>query len=147
MIHVRQIEASTHCHATEDCSKVIQALKNVFPTDVSLNMDISREVVRGYYGNPIELYRVRLEGEHCTKVLHNVIGRLSPDDRRVLIMTLNIRFDKKTKKLYLRLNKQSAFNNRLELMDSDDVIKIVFSLKGNVNLKELEDFINSLDSV
>ena len=52
---IHWIEARAHCHATEEEGRVLQALNTACPGE-----SLSREVVRGHFGNPLVVFRRRL---------------------------------------------------------------------------------------
>lgn len=144
MVEIRGAEVSTYCHSTEDCVKVIQAVKNILPEELRDRVLFDKRIVYGYYGNPIEIYLAKLNNVSGEVFFKSLLSRMNRDDRVLLNLTLRLRYESSRGKLYLRLSKQDAYINRIILLESDDVIKIVFYLK-KASLKELEEFIKSFD--
>ncbi|MEM0355780.1 MAG: RNA-binding domain-containing protein [Desulfurococcaceae archaeon] len=145
MVEVRGAEVSTYCHSTEDCSKVIQAMKNILPEEFREKVSINKQIVHGYYGNPIEIYSIKLDNSVSDVFFKSILSRMSREDRALLALTLKLRYEASRGRLYVRLSKQDAYAGRVVLLESDDVIKTVFHLKTRVSLKELEDYIKSFD--
>lgn len=144
MVEIRGAEVSTYCHYTEDCVKVLQAVKNIFPEGLGDRVFFEKQVVYGYYGNPIEIYTAKLDETLGSSLFKSIISRMSREDRALLCLSLKLRYEPDKGRLYLRLSKQDAYFNRIVLLESDDVIKVVFHLK-KVSLRELEEFIRSFD--
>ena len=137
MVEVRSLEARVFIHATEDRDKVLAALRNVVGS-----ARIEEEVLKGYFGNPIDVVTAVVDGERAEDVVSRVLGGLSEADRAFLLATLEDRVGRGGS-LHIRLDKQKAYLGRLALSDSDDVIKLQvrLRLKGREGLAELERLI------
>lgn len=82
--------------------------------------------MKGHYGNPIEFIETRIERkEIVTAFFEKLLSHLSYL-RNMTNHTNNI--DSKNRDIYIRLNKQSAFQGLLEIC-SRDSIRIYFRLK------------------
>jgi len=125
---VSSVYMETYCHATEDLEKVKLALMNMIPPSIRNSVRISRDVLRGYHGNPIVVLRVRiLDKEHALSTVQFLSSLMTDDDRRRIINTLGLRLDR-SKNLYIRVDKQYAYRGLARVMEHDDVIKIKISL-------------------
>lgn len=120
---VRKVEVNVFVHATEDEEKVKQALRNIIPEYIPLNLSSTN--VEGYYGDPIRLLETEFhKWKTCTDILKNLFRNLSSLDQDKILREAQRRIDE-SGNLYLRLDKQEAFNKKLKLSDKDP-IKIKF---------------------
>lgn len=117
---------SAHVHASEEGERVLKAIKNILPDHIDLDFfDLNREKFVGHHGNPITRMELRLRKRSLAKdilvhILKNIKGVLYNG-------WLADRFDMKSKKLYLRLDKQRGYLGEIRLSSGDDVIHVVFS--------------------
>ncbi|MEL9939431.1 MAG: RNA-binding domain-containing protein [Ignisphaera sp.] len=132
-----EITLTTLCHATEDCDKVKQALLNLIPQDIASSAQILADTMKGFYGNTITRFELRAHGNDAQKVLEHIAKLLSESDRRYIISSLEIRYDRKSNKVFIRIDKQSAYLKTPFVSEGDDVVKIVLSFS----------MLRSLDSV
>jgi len=128
-LRILAVEAAVHAHATEDISRVLKALLEVFPANIRDKVEILEEKLEGHYGNPIHRIVAKVSGYYAEEAFKYILSRLSEADRSYLEATLEDRVDKNGS-LYLRLNKQEAYLGRLVVYESDDVIKVVVHLEG-----------------
>ncbi|AFK50831.1 hypothetical protein TCELL_0406 [Thermogladius calderae 1633] len=138
---VKEVEVSTHCHATEDCSRVLVALHNVIPAELRDRVRVEEEDLEGFYGNRIKVMKIRV-GEKG--VLENILRNLGKTDRSLLNASLDLRFDGRTGRFFIRLDKQSLFQGKFVLNDADDVVKVVVHFKGLKNVNELRSLLDSI---
>lgn len=124
-----RVEFSCSVHATESEEKVMRALQNVLPEHLreSGRVLITKSRVRGYYGNQILIISASVSGFDAQEALNYLLEKLSDEDKAHLSATLKARLQ--GGKLYLRLSKQKAFAGILRLSESDDVIRVIVSLK------------------
>ncbi|MEZ0393917.1 MAG: RNA-binding domain-containing protein [Desulfurococcaceae archaeon] len=138
---VKQVVIETFCHSTEDCEKVRRALLNVVSPSLRNAIEIAEEVGAGYYGNEIRILRAQLK--EAQEELSYLMASMRPEDKLLLRASLNLRVDEKAGRLYLRFDKQAAYNGRLELHDVDDVIKVVVTFRG-LRRGELLEYLSSM---
>jgi hypothetical protein len=143
---VSRIEFSCFVHATEDESKVTNAVLNLFPEELreDVTKNIYKMVTHGYHGNPIVILHVLLSSEKDSEnTFSHIVSSLSEDDFQSLVSTIPERFDHG--KLYIRVDKQKAYGGNVSLSESDDVIRIVVSLKPHLRSPQsIENFLISL---
>lgn len=132
-----EISLSTLCHATEDCNKVRQALLNLVPQEIASSTQLLVDTMKGFYGNIITRFEARFKGDDAQRVLEHLARLLSENDRRYVINSLEIRYDRKSNKVFIRVDKQGAYLKTPFISEGDDVIKIVLSFS----------MLRSLDSV
>ncbi len=143
-IEVREITITTHCHATEDIEKVKKAFLNAIPRELHGSTKIDVEVLQGYYGNPITKLRTSFENNEALLVLKHILSLLSRHDISYMLSSLELRYYKKSNKIYLRLDKQAAYLGRLALYEGDDAIVVEISFSVLKSLDAVREYINRL---
>jgi RNA binding exosome subunit len=109
------LRARTYSHATEDLEKVKLAFSNAVG---ALDLRISR--TEGHHGNPITV----IEGEtKQARAISEFFQRLSDGDLNKILRTLDERTDEGCN-LFLRLDKQAAYDGRAELTEGDDIVSV-----------------------
>ena len=123
---VRQVKITPFVHATEDRSKVLKAIQNIFPREIELP-PYTETNLEGYYSDPIVLLSFLVKNrKSATEVFNNLIKNLSSLDYVTLLDELLQRMDD-TKNLYLRFDKQKAFLGKL-VLEHHDSIRVKISL-------------------
>ncbi|ADM28078.1 Protein of unknown function DUF54 [Ignisphaera aggregans DSM 17230] len=143
-IEVTEITITTHCHATEDIEKVKKAFLNVIPRELHGSTKIDIEVLHGYYGNPITKLKSRFKNNEAIQVLKHILSLLSKSDISYILSSLELRYYKKSNKIYLRLDKQAAYLGRLALYEGDDAIVVEISFSVLKSLEAVKEYINRL---
>ncbi len=140
MIRVNEILLTTYCHATEDCEKVVKALKNLLPPSLRNQYRLIRKNFHGYYGNPITVYELKINNR-LEEIIEYFSNNLDDTEKAILSATLDLRYDQKGNKVFIRVSKQEAFHNKIILYDSDDVIKITISFKNGRGLNKILEYL------
>jgi hypothetical protein len=113
------VEASVFAHATEDEAKVERALKNALTVEADSGIEIRK--LSGHYNDPLSLIAIRVTDRKAAhEVFVNVVRALSTMDRERLLSEIEDRVDD-SGNLYLRLDKQSAFVDRMVLQEIDPI--------------------------
>ncbi|MFA5868661.1 MAG: RNA-binding domain-containing protein [Candidatus Bathyarchaeia archaeon] len=122
---VKAAEISVFAHATEDEEKVKQAVKRI----ARYEHVFESQRLSGHYDDPITLLTSKTTKKtEATDLLANIVNKLSSIDRQTLLDELPNRIDPKGN-LYLRLDKQKAFNGKIALQENDPIrIKLKFQL-------------------
>jgi len=129
------IDISFFAHATEDENKVIRAVRHLLPTAQIENIIFKKSSLRGHHGNPITLFEAKLkEKETVRTVVENLSSGLSPLDKESLLREVELHVEKGN--LYLRFDKQAAFQGQFKLGVSDP-IRVRLRFKKN----KLEDIV------
>nr|WP_245312654.1 RNA-binding domain-containing protein [Methanohalophilus levihalophilus] len=137
-------------HATEDRSRVLQALNLFLPenytTDTSGNSgNIDSMEIEGHHGNPMVLFSVTLKRKPEIKAFAEKLNKgLSPENRDVLLGELHERLDDELM-LHLRFDKQQAYLGNVSFSDSPD--SIVVKLKIATYPKNMEKAIQVLEDL
>ncbi len=120
---VRGAEVSVFAHATEDESKVKHAVKAL----IGFDPEYTESKLEGHYQDPIMLLTTKLGKKEASDALAHIYSRLSSLDRQALLDGLVNRVDEGGS-LYVRLDKQKAYNGRAVLAENDP-IRIRFRLQ------------------
>jgi RNA binding exosome subunit len=107
--------ARAFCHATEDLEKIEQALRN---TIGNAEFQITR--TEGHHGNPITIVESSVES---IEEISDFFEKLAVDDLRFILDTLPMRIDEGCN-LFLKIDKQAAYEERVRMGSNDDVISI-----------------------
>ena len=143
-IELSEVVLSTHCHATEDLEKVKRALLNSIPPELRTTANIHSEMLHGYHGNPIIKLEVRFKGDEAYHVIRYLLSSISDVDRRYLFASLDMRYNRKDNKLFLRLDKQEAYLGNIVLYEGDDSIKISVSFSMIRSIDAVKEFLKQL---
>ncbi len=120
---IEHVELSTHVHATESELKVVRALLNLLPPQYRDGINIMRSGGQGHFGNDIDTIKVQFKGQDALQIAQHILKTVDQLDKEIILVTINSRFS--DGKLYLRFNKQLAYNGVVRLDDGDDVIKVI----------------------
>lgn len=109
-IPLHYVDLRTFCYATEDEKRVEQALRRFLPEE----FEVERAESEGHYGDRILVLSARVE--NADEIRH-VLDRLSElEEFEKLVGELDQRVTDNTE-LFLRLDKQAAFGDRIRLGD------------------------------
>ena len=125
-LHVSLVRISVHVHPTEDIEKVKQALTNLLAmaiADLDENLDVS--VLDGDYTNKIYVLTWTLKKpKDLDHFLACVKNGLPEDQKHALKQYFSSFFNPDSKTVYLRLHKQSAFENVFNISQYDDIFHV-----------------------
>jgi RNA binding exosome subunit len=117
---ITSVDISFFAHATEDESKVTEAVKHLLPAAQVENIIFNKSSLRGHHGNPITLFETRIKEKEIVKaVVGSLSSGLSPLDKESLLREVELHLEKG--KLYFRFDKQAAFEGQLKLGVSDPI--------------------------
>lgn len=116
-------------HATEDAEKVLNAVRNILPAELSENAVFQKDRLTGHHGNPILLFETKLTNKQALPgVLLKIGSGLAVLDKEMLESNLKLHLEKRN--LYLRFDKQSAFQSEMRFSHNDPIhFKIHFKNK------------------
>lgn len=124
-IPIRSVYGETFCHESESIEKVKKAFELFFPKKV-----IKQETQPGMYGTKIKILKAKLEKRKARELFEKIINSLTDLEKKQILNEINLRLSDEGK-LYLRFDKQDAFNEKISLAEeSGDTIQIVFSLEA-----------------
>jgi RNA binding exosome subunit len=114
------VDVSLFAHATEDEDKVMQAVQNLFPTEYLDSITFKRQNLWGHHKNPIVLFETRIKEKEIIQVfVENLSSNLSTVDKQNLLDEIGRHVEKGS--LYLRLDKQAAFQGSFKLCIADPI--------------------------
>lgn len=135
-IPIAFIEIRVFTHATEDPDKVITAARNLLPPELADKIIFKKTSQTGHYGNPITLIETRIKERNLIKSLLEKLGNgLSSLDKEQLSNEITQHLDKG--KLFIRLDKQSAFLGEFKLASSDPM-----HLRIQFKKSDLQEIVN-----
>jgi len=116
-------------HATEDPEKVLTAVRNTLPKELSENAAFQKTSLTGHHGNPIILFEAKFTDKQALPVvLEKIANSLSVLDKETLDSEMKLHLEKRN--LYLRFDKQSAYMGELKFSSNDPIrFKIHFKNK------------------
>lgn len=135
-IHVAEISMEVFSHATEEPARVLKALFSLIPQNYRSKLEVKEEAVRGYFKNPIIIYRAKLSRrQEAEEMLSSIAREVVDDDKVRLGKEIDRRVDD-SGKLFLRLDKQAAYAGAISVKQDDDTIKLVVRFSGYPAKKE-----------
>lgn len=130
------LEISAIAHATEDPSKVENAILFVVPDDLRGKAKFTRRYLEGHHGNEIITISTKLSDPERIRQIAIRLGQLLPSmDKRLLAQSLSKHVDGEGN-LYLRFDKQQAIQGRLS-SEQVDPIRLKFKFAATRNVEEL----------
>jgi RNA binding exosome subunit len=135
------LHARALCHATEVLDRVKQAVLNTVG-----EVELETKRTAGYHGNEIVVVAA-----HSTDVrtMRHLFESLPRSDRELLLDTLEQRLDDSCN-LFMRVDKQSAYDGKISLARSEDVIAVrmkvnAYPAKKAIAAQKAAEFICGLD--
>lgn len=123
---IAYIDLRVFSHATEDIEKVLTAVRNTLPAEVTDALVFRRSNLTGHHGNPITLIETKIKDKSLALPAFERLARsLHGLDKESLRSGIHEHIEKGN--LYIRLDKQSAFLGELGLSQTDPIhLKIHF---------------------
>lgn len=134
-IPIAYIDIRFFAHATEDENKVVQAAQRVLPSEYAQDVLFKRSSLKGHYNNPILHFDTRIKRkEVVTAFVDNLSKGLGQLDKDTLLREIELHVEKGS--LYIRLDKQAAFQGNLKLCSADPI-----RVRLRFRKKKLEDIV------
>jgi len=119
-VPVAYVDIRVFAHATEDVDKVLKAVRNTLPTELIDMVVFKKTNLTGHHGNPISLFETRIKGEtYAHAFFEKLSSSLSILDKELLNSEIEQHLEKGN--LYIRLDKQSAYLNKIKLSQADPI--------------------------
>lgn len=136
-IPVTYVDIRFFVHATEDPTKVIEAVRRLLPTNHVDEIVFKRNNLKGHYGNPITLFQTRVKKREIVKAMVETLSSgLGELDKEALLREIGSHMEKGS--LYIRLDKQAALQGDFKLCSADPV-----RMRIRFRKKKLEDVIKT----
>lgn len=130
-IPIAYIDIRVFVHSTENIDKVLNAVRNVLPTELFDKILFKKTALKGHYRNPIILIESRVkEKDVVGAFFEKLASNLNNMDKELLSTEIKQHLDKGN--LYIRLNKQSAYVNELKLCSADPIHIQIHFKKSNL---------------
>lgn len=131
------IDVRVFAHATEDSEKVLAAVRNLLPLEVGEGVVFKKTQLSGHHGNPIVFFEAKLvDRQVLPEVLRKIGAGLTSLDKEQLGGDVKLHLEKRN--LYLRFDKQSAFQGEV-LFSQNDPIRFKVHFK-NKSFEEIVEF-------
>lgn len=132
---IAYVDIGFFAHATEDESKVLEAVRHLLPPAHAEDIVFEKSSLRGHHGNPIVLFEAKIKDRDVVKaVAENLALNLSALDKETLMNEIGLHLEKGS--LFIRLDKQAALEGSFKLATADP---IRFRLRFKKN--RLEDIV------
>jgi len=118
-INVRHLDVSVFVHATEDESKVERAVRNIVPETIR-DYIFKKQELSGHHRDPLTILSTRIRRKGAMEMLNKLIGSLTSLDQQRILDELEDRVDR-SGNLYIRLDKQKAYNGKAALNEIDPI--------------------------
>jgi len=141
---IREIEIESFIQATEDPEKALYAIKNLFPQEFR-EIDFTINKLRGVYHNPITVVRAKFT-ENAQRVLEYIAQRLVASDKEYLFKSLSQRVDEKGN-IFLRFGKQELFQERIEIKEIRDTIRMKVALPKKYSLQDITTILQEMELI
>ena len=124
-------------HATEDLDKVMEAIHNILPSDKTEEIAFNKNILEGHYSNPITFFEARIKDKETIKALvENLSTNIGSLDKDELGREIHRCVEKGS--LYIRLDKQAAFQGKIKLVTSDPIrLRIRFRKSRTEDVAEI----------
>jgi RNA binding exosome subunit len=117
---ISYIDVRFFAHATENSDKVFEAVHHLFPPDYVDDIVFKKNNLKGHYGNPITLFETRIKKKEIIEGIVKVLSSgLSKLDKEMLLREIDLHVKKGS--LYIRLEKQAAFQGEFKLCSADPI--------------------------
>ncbi len=111
-IPLHYVDLRAFCYVTEDDKRVEDALRLLLPEE----FEIQRAKSEGHYGDRILVLSARVESASGMRAVMDALGDLADEDFSRVVDELDERVNENCA-FFLTLDKQAAFNGRVELGD------------------------------
>ncbi len=119
-VPIAYVDVSFFAHATEEESKVVEATRNLLPTNQLENIVFKSNRLQGHHGNSITLFEAKIkEKETVKEVAENLASNLGVLDKETLLGEIGLHVEKGS--LYLRFDKQAAYQGTFKLGLADPI--------------------------
>jgi len=109
----------------------MEAVKNILPANRVKEIDFKKDILKGHHGNPIVFFETKIEGKELVKaVIDSIFSHLSELDKETLRREIAMHVEKGS--LYLRLDKQAAFQGVVKIGVADSIRLRIKFRKGKI---------------
>ncbi len=117
---IRDLYFEVFSYPTEDDAKVFESIYNI----VGSKIDLAAERVESYYGPSILKYHFRTEKQPLIKkVMKHILEKIPEKEKKDILKDMKNRVDEQGN-LYIRFDKQEAYQKKLIISYHGDVVKM-----------------------
>ena len=145
MKKIREIGIEAFIQATEDQEKAVFAIKNLFPPELREEIELDIDKLRGVYHNQITVIRAKFAA-NAQQVLEYISNKLNTSDKEYLFKSISRRVDEKGN-IFLRIGKQELFQEKMEIKEIRDTIKMKISLTRKYSIQDIMTILQELDLI
>ncbi|MDF1537568.1 MAG: RNA-binding domain-containing protein [Candidatus Thorarchaeota archaeon] len=121
---IDRLEVRAYSRATEVPERVTAAILNIFPETVRDKVAISKAKTDGHLGIPIMIHVGILDDHKLTSfAIQEIFSNFAANELQSILNTLELRIDEECT-LFLRIDKQTAYLEDIELAIGSDVISL-----------------------
>ena len=144
MKKIREILIEAFIQATEDPEKAMIAIKNLLPPDLR-DAEFVINYLRGVYHNPITVIRAKFTDD-AQQVLEYIARNLGAYDKEYLYKSMPRRIDEKGN-IFMRIGKQELFQEKMEIKEMKDTIKIKVAFSRKFNLQDVTMILQEMELI
>ncbi len=120
LMSIAYIDVRFFVHATEDPDKAVKAIQNILPAQYVDDIVFEMHSLQGHYGNPILLFETRIKKSEVTMAFgKDLLSHLEESYRGTTHDELGVPMENGN--VYLRRDKQAAFEGELERCNADPI--------------------------
>ena len=145
-VRVLSLTLSTLSHATEEKSRVLQAIAGICSGELSREPKTGR--ARGHYGNEIFTMQIRsASASQADRCFEEIWRRLTLSDREHIVSRLSDLTDS-SGTLFMRIDKEESFRGKI-LLGGSEMIKVevrfgIHSTPRDVMLQRIENWMETI---
>lgn len=124
---VKSIDIYEFVYETDDLDKIMKSIRELLG-ELYNKAKMSIDKLEGHFGDLITTLHIRLEGGDAERLLNSIIKRVK-ENKELLLSNERI----EDGKYYLRINRQSLIQGKIEISFGGDSLKIVANI-GKMNM-------------
>ncbi len=128
--------------ATEDENRFVKEVSKVLKIPFE---KFEKSLLEGHFGNPINAIKVHLRGEIADKFAEGILNLFLDDEKKNLLSEMSNHIDKHGS-LYIRIDKQSIFTNKL-IQSPIDPVRIRMKIRYKAPLPKMIESFRRLTSI
>ena len=142
---IKEIVRNQYVKNKDRFRKSLEAFKEEIHVYLIEEANIKQEKLEGGYGNPVEFFQIAFtRKKEIDKVIQNIVLKLPDDVKKSLAEEFNERFDSDKSTFYLRVKKELAIRDKLQITSSSNAIKVAIKLRSFVKGVDFKEFLLSL---
>ena len=139
--NVKEIEGEAFCQESEDVERVREAFELLFPKRFS-----KLSSAHGLFGTKIIIFRADIKNKPARETTEKIISMISENDKKEILNSLKNRLDE-TGNIYLRFNKQKAYQEKKLFLTSQDTDSIQVVIRVETHPATKENYLKTAGSL